>query len=80
MMPTRGTSMISRWGEEGVEWGNNERDKGDGKMTHMVVQIELEDKTATEADRIEAEKKAAAIEMEITHRALLVYQLKIQKN
>ena len=75
-MPTRGTSMISRWGEEGVEWGNNERDKGDGKMTHMVVQIELEDKTATDADRIESENKAAAIAMDRTHRALHVSQLK----
>ena len=31
MMPTRGTSMISTWGgKEGAEWGNDEREKGDG--------------------------------------------------
>ena len=67
-------------GKGGEEWGKNERDEGDGETTQMVMQIELEDNNATEADRVEAEKKAAAIEMEITHRALLVYELKIQKN
>ena len=48
-------------GEEGTEWGDNKRDEGDGKTNQMVVQIELEDKTATEADRIEAENKLFAI-------------------
>ena len=63
-------------GKDGTEWGNNERDEGDGKTTQIVVQIELEYKNATEADRIETENKAADIAMEITYRALLVSQLK----
>ena len=55
---------------------NNERDEGDDETTQMLVQIELEDKTATDADLLEADKKSAAISTERTHRALLVYQLK----
>ena len=62
-------------GGQGAEWGDNERGDGDSKTTQIVVQIELEDNTATEADRIEAEKKAAAVAMERTHRELLVSQL-----
>ena len=63
-------------GKEGTEWGNNERDEGNSKTTQMVVQIELEYKTAIEVDRIEVENKSAANEMERTHRSLLVSQIK----